>query len=132
MEYLLIALGAVTVAGLGATFGTYVWGGIWKARAGAFGQTILDQQKQIAALQASGAIDANQRADEADRLKAIIAALRAEVSSLEKDVDACSDPAAVRSRLQALLGSTEAAAFAAGSLPPVAPARPVDSSGSKP
>jgi len=132
MEYLLIALGAVAVVGLGATFGMYVWGGIWRARAGVYGQTILDQQKQIAAEQAARAIVEGQRSDEVGRLKALIAALREEVSSLEKDAAACSDPAAVRDRLRALLGSTEAAAFSAGSLPPVAAPAAVDSAAAKP
>jgi len=132
MEYVLIALGAVAVIGLGATFATYVWGGTWRARAGQYGQTILDQQKQISAQQAAQVIADSQRADEVGRLKALIAALREEVSSLEKDVAACSDPAAVRARLQSLLGSAEAAVFSAGSLPPKSAPGPVDSAAAKP
>jgi hypothetical protein len=120
MEYAIIACVVAVLAGTISTLGAYIWGGTWRLRASEYGQTMLDQQKQIAALQASNVIIEGQRVDDVGRRNAIIAALRAEVSSLEKDVEACSDPAAVRTRLQALLGSTEAAAFAAGSLPPIA------------
>lgn len=120
MEYAIIACVVAMLAGTISTLGAYIWGGTWRLRASEYGQTMLDQQKQIAALQASNVIIEGQRVDDVGRRNAIIAALRAEVSSLEKDVEACSDPAAVRTRLQALLGSTEAAAFAAGSLPPIA------------
>ncbi len=55
---------------------------------------------------------------QAQKYEQLIASYKAEVSELEKDLASCSDPAAIRERLQRLL-SSGGSGEAAGSVPAV-------------
>lgn len=57
-------------------------------------------------------------ADNTSRLEVVIATLKVEIATLEGDLNACRDPAVVRSRLRSLLSSAVTNVAPGGGLPP--------------
>jgi hypothetical protein len=90
---------------IGLAVAAFLWAALQAARKGAATDqaTIADLQKQVAALTGAVAIEKTARDGEKARLEAVVVNLKAEIEILGKDIAACSDPAAVRARLDRLL-----------------------------